>query len=328
MRVLESLFGLLDHAALVALCDLDVPDELQAPTTIGTLADRVGADEDALDRLVRYTVARGWLRLDRHGRVCPTRNSRFLRRDHPGGWRSWVDFMRGPEVVAASGSLAAAVRSGGDPFTMANGAAFFDWMAQRPQRGAAFDAAMAAGARMHGLVLAAAIDWSQSQRVCDVGGGNGALLVTLLGARPHLSGILVDLPHVVAPVAPSVRELIEVVPGDAFRAVPGDVDTYLLVNVIHDWSDHDATRLLTRIADDASPTAKVIVVEGLRHSRPADDIAQQTDLLMLLLAPGGRERSRAELASLAECSGWALREVVALASGDFAFVLARRARDT
>lgn len=323
LRVLESLFGLLDHAALVALCALDIPDRLDEAMTIGALARRIGADEDALDRLVRYAVTRRWLRLDRRGRVGPTRMSRFLHRDHPGGWRGWVDLMSGAEVVAASRTLADAVRAGGDPFTLANGAPFFDWMAQHPLRGAAFEAAMAAGGRMHGLALAAAIDWSQSQRVCDVGGGNGALLEALLGARPHLSGVLLDLPHVVARVAPRLRGLIDVVPGDAFEAVPGDVDTYLVVNVVHDWSDRDAVRLLTRIAVDAPPTARVIVVEGVRRVRPIDDVAHRTDLLMLLLAPGGRERRVDEISSLANSSGLVPHRVVPLASGDVAHILHR-----
>lgn len=326
LRVLEALFGLLDYAALVTLCVLDVPDGLQEPMTIDALARRIRVDADFLDRLVRYSVARGWLRLDRRGRVAPTRTSRFLRRDHVGGWRSWVDLMSGSEVVAATHSLAGAARTGDDPFATANGAPFFDWMTEHPRRGAIFDAAMAAGGRMHGLALAAAIDWSQTQTVCDVGGGNGALLEALLGVRPHLRGVLIDLPPVVARVTPQMRRRIDAVPGDAFEAVPADIDTYLVVNVVHDWSDHDAVRLLARIAVDAAPTSRVIVVEGVRRARPIDDVAHRTDLLMLLLAPGGRERRTEEISSLAHAAGLVPHRVIPLATGDVAHVL-RRADD-
>ena len=287
------------------------------------LATEIGADEDAVERLVRYAVMRGWLRLDRHGRAAPTKTSRFLRRDHPGGWRAWVDFMSGDDVVRASRALADAVRSGGDPFAVANGAPFFAWMTEHPARAAAFDGAMAAGGRLHGLALATAIDWSHTQNVCDVGGGDGALLDTLLHGRPHLSGVLLDLPHVVARVTPDVRARIDVVAGDAFAAVPADADTYLLVNVIHDWSDADAERILRRIASDAAPTARVIVVEGVRQRRPLDDVAHRTDLLMLLLAAGGRERTAEEITALAQASGLIVHNIAALASGDVAYVLRR-----
>src|SRR5687768_12562552 len=56
VRVLEGLWGLLDHAALVALCELGVPEALDRASggaTATELAGHVGADPDALDRLLR-----------------------------------------------------------------------------------------------------------------------------------------------------------------------------------------------------------------------------------------------------------------------------------
>jgi hypothetical protein len=62
-------------------------------------------DRVRLGRLVRYAAARGWVALDRHGRVRPKPVMRFLHADHPGGWRAWVEFMGGEEVLAAIGRL-------------------------------------------------------------------------------------------------------------------------------------------------------------------------------------------------------------------------------
>jgi hypothetical protein len=90
VQVLEGLFGLLDHAVLAALCSLDVPDRLDRPLSVGELAQRIDADAELVRRLVGYGAGRGWLRVDRRGRVRPTPTTRFLRRDHPGGWRAWV----------------------------------------------------------------------------------------------------------------------------------------------------------------------------------------------------------------------------------------------
>ena len=138
------------------------------------------------------------------------------------------------------------MRDGVDPFATANGRPFFEWMSSHPDRSAAFDAAMEAGARMHGLVVAAALDWSSSRAVCDVGGGTGAFLAVLLEEEPHLRGVVLDLPDVIARARPHDR--IEFVAGDAFAAIPAGFDTYVFVNVLHDWGDEDAVRLLTRAA--------------------------------------------------------------------------------
>jgi len=323
LRILESLFGLLDHAALVALCDLGVPDHLDARMPVGALAERIDVDAESLDRLIRYAATRGWLRLDRRGRVAPNATLRFLARDHPGGWRGWVEFMRGAEVAAAAGALTTAIRQRDGAFAIANGSTFFDWNAAHPERGAAFDGAMAAGGRMHGLVLASALDWSADALVCDVGGGDGALLDALLDCHGHLRGVLLDLPAVVERVPAPIAARIDAVGGDAFDAVPAGATTYLLVNVIHDWSDTDAVRLLARIVADGPPDSRIVVVEGVRRPVPVDDVAHRTDLLMLILAPGGRERSLEEVATLAARAGLARERAVPLASGDVAHVLRR-----
>jgi hypothetical protein len=323
LQVLESLLGVLDLAALVALCDLDVPDHLDGPTSPPALAARVDADPAGLERLLRYAATRGWVRLDRRGRVRPTATTRFLRRDHPAGWRGWVDFMAGSDVGEAALHLAESVRTGGDAFLAANGASFFPWMAEHPERGRTFDAAMAAGARLHGLVLTRALDWSGDHTVCDVGGGDGTLLMTLLDHQPQLQGVLLDLPSVTDHVSPEVRERLTVVGGDAFAGVPAGATTYLLVNVIHDWGDDDAVRLL-RSAAAVVGNGRVVVIEAVRRSRPLDDVALRTDLLMLAVAPGGRERSTEEVTDLAAAAGLRRERTVLLASGDAAHVLRAR----
>jgi hypothetical protein len=317
VRILEGLFGMLDHRVLVALCDAGVPDALTAPLPVDELAGRLDVDAAMLERLLRFAATRGWVRLDRRGRVRPTRVTTFLRRDHPGGWRAWVDFAGGDEVVAAVGRLAVG-REPRDGFAEANGAPFFAWMADHPDRWAAFDAAMAAGGRMHALTLAAALDWSGGGTVCDVGGGNGQLLATLLDLVPSLEGTVLDLPDVVARAVDHPR--LTAVGGDAFEQVPGGFDTYLLVNVLHDWDDVDAPAILRRVAEAADRAARVVVVDSERTEVPRADVAVAADVLMAALTDGGRERDTAELDALGRAVGLARSRSVRLASGDLAHV--------
>jgi hypothetical protein len=291
-----------------------VPDRLTRPTPVAELAASIDpTNPGAVERLVRYGAGRGWLRIDRRGRARPTRTTSFLRRDHPGGWRAWVELASGPEVLAAAAELAERPTTT-DAFASANGAPFFDWYPARPERHAVFDAAMAAGGRMHGLTLADALDWADVRRVCDVGGGTGALLGVLLDRQPHLQGVLFDLEPVVERAVD--HERLDVVGGDAFVGVPEGCDRYLLVNVVHDWDDAAVVRLLRRVAAGGGPGARIVVVEGERRARPVDGIALRTDLLMLVLAPGGRERTTEELTGLAEEAGLRRVATTSLASGD------------
>ena len=315
VQILEGLFGMLDHRVLVTLCRLGVPDALTSPTTPDALAARVGADPARLTRLLRHASTRGWLRIDRRGRVRATRVTAFLRSDHPGGWAAWVEFAGGDEIVAAVAALTTdpAVT---DAFAQVNGRPFFEWMADHPDRWAVFDQAMAAGGRMHALALAAAIDWEHTTRVCDVGGGTGDLLVALLQLVPSISGTVFDLPAVIGRSVGHDR--LTAVAGDAFVEVPGGFDTYLLVNVLHDWDDDDARRILGRVAAAASAQARVIVLDSDHQTVPRDRLPVCVDLMMAALTNGGRERDTAGFAVLGGDCGLQLTSTTRLATGDLA----------
>lgn len=325
LQILESMFGLLDHRVLTMLCAAGVPDALQRSMSVDELATTLGLDGPTLRRVCRFAHLKGWLRIDRKGRVRPTRVTAFLRTDHPGGWAAWVEFAGAPEVVAALQAFTADA-SVVDAFAEANGAPFFEWMREHPTRWAAFDAAMAAGARMHALALAAAVDWKSAASVCDVGGGTGALLRTLLDITPHLRGELLDLPDVVARAAQ--HERLTITAGDAFREVPTGHDTYLLVNVLHDWGDDEAVRILTTVARAMPPTGRVIVVDNDPSPTAGSQIATATDVLMAALTPGGRERTTAEFSQLAARAGLRHERTLRLASADLAHTLRRRSGTT
>ena len=311
VQIVEAALSLLDHRVLVALCRAGVPDALTGPTAVADLAARLGVDASRLERLLRFAAAKGWVSLGRDGRVRPTAVTRFLRSDHPGGWRSWVDFAGIEEVGAAVDHLGLSVE---DPFVTANGTPFFDWMADHPDEWATFDRAMAAGGRLHALTLDAAVDWGDVSSVCDVGGGTGALLATLLDRHPGWRGAVLDLAGVVARAVEHPR--LEAVAGDAFVEVPAGFDAYLLVNVLHDWGDDDCVRILRTVAAAAGAGGRVLVVDSLRRDRPLDEIGLRADVLMAALTGGGKERDADGFAALGRAAGLRLIRTTPLASGD------------
>jgi hypothetical protein len=322
LRILESALAGLDTAVLAAFCELGLPDAVQRrPRSLEELAAATGVEVTRLERVIDFAAAHGWVRLARDGRVRATRTTAFLRSDHPGGWRAWVDFAASPEITDAIAALPRLTGAGSSAFQQSHGAPFFEWMAAHPEQRAGFDRAMDAGARLHALALRSALSWAGRRRVCDVGGGRGELLVGVLDAFPHLRAILFDLPEVVAHAHRHDR--MEIVEGDALIGVPGGCDTYLLVNVLHDWGDADAVTLLTQIAKVLGPHGECVVVEGERLPRPQDTLSARTDMLMLILTGTGKERTTAEFTPLGTLAGLRLDRTVRLASADRAHVFVR-----
>ena len=135
----------------------------------------------------------------------------------------------------------------------------------------------------------------EARYIVDVGGGRGRLARHI--ARRH-SGTRVTV-FDRAPLAASVSGgggRVDVALGDFFDGVPPEADLYLLCQVLHDWSDLDAVRILRRVAEAGGHTADVVVVERA----PGDDSAafhyQNFRMLMLF---GACERIPGHLEQLA-----------------------------
>jgi len=74
------------------------------------------------------------------------------------------------------------------------------------------------------IEIAARYDASRFERIIDVGGSQGVLLASLLEAAPHATGVLFDLPEVIAEARAVIAERglsdrVELVGGDLFTEV-------------------------------------------------------------------------------------------------------------
>jgi hypothetical protein len=327
MQVMEALFGLFDNRVLGVLVELGLPELLDRPKTVAELAEATKADRPRLERLLRYAAGRGFLTFGADGRFGANEVTAILRPDHPNSWRGWVEMASSDWFWDAWRHLGAAVVSGRSAIEEATGHGFFDFANKvRPEAGQAFNRAMAAGSTVQAFALARALDWSAVTTVCDVGGGNGAVLEYLLDAHPHLHGILFDLPEVVAGARPSLTSgrlagRCRLEAGSFFDAVPTGADRYLLLAIVHDWSDEDAARLLSRVTGALGPDSRAVVVEGVLPERPSPGFVEASDLLMQVFATG-RERTADQFDELFRRSGARPARKVDLMTGFTAFELA------
>ena len=288
------------HAAAV----LRIGDALaDGPRGVDDLAGAVEADPDALYRLLRALAALGVLDEREDRTFALTEVGAGLRSDVPDSMQAWAAFIGRSYYWEAWSQLLHSVRTGENAFRMVHGMDPWSYRLQEPAEGAIFDSAMAATSRRVTGALVSAYDFGRFGTLVDVGGGNGGLIRALLARHPGSRGVLFDQPHVVAGAEPADR--LEIVGGSFFEAVPPGGDAYLLKWILHDWEDQEATAILRAVRAAMTDGAVVLVIER-ELAGPNDGAEGKLSDLNMLVAPGGRERSRNEYAALFEDAGLAL----------------------
>ncbi|WP_285571671.1 methyltransferase [Actinoallomurus iriomotensis] len=295
--------------ALVRVGVADAVDD--EPVTAAALAEKVGADADALFRLLRASSSLGLFEHVGGGKFVHTPMSRAMRQDAPGnlssllstsmdwGWTLW-------------GLLGDNVMTGRCAFESHFGMDLFSYFDQHPEVQSLCYGGVTTWAQMFHARITETMDLSEAHVIADVGGGNGALLRTVLERNPHLSGILFETPITLRTVVPDLADgpladRCSLVAGDFQQAVTCAADVYTIKMALHMWSDDVCVSVLRNCVEAARPGARVIVLERLMTDQPTPEVAYM-DLHMMLVS-GGRERTREEWAALFERSGLRLSAV-------------------
>jgi hypothetical protein len=298
-------------AAKLGIADLlnDGPQHAEALARAKSMHPR------ALYRVLRALASVGIFSEDDQGRFGLTGLAEPLRSDASDSLRAFA-IMQGSEWVWRSwGEIMHSVRTEKSPFEHVFGMPLFDYYAANPEAGRISAEGLTSRSKPDNTAVGSAYEFSNAQKVVDVGGGQGTLLASILAANSHLRGALLEKPHVI-PMARAVLEQAgvaarcELVSGNFFTSVPAGGDVYILKKVIHDWNDDQARTILRVCRQSMRPKARLLLMElvvlpGNQHSH-----AKLLDLLMLVYA-GGRERTEPEYRTLLASAGFSLDRVIA-----------------
>ena len=301
--------------AIGVVSRLGIPDQLRhGPRPSDELARAVGADPEAVYRLLRFLASLGIFVEVAPGSFGLTPLGETLRSDAPGSVRSFAIMHTVPAHWLPWGRLHESVVSCGPVAHEVLGMELFDWYAQHPEEAAFFNAAMGDLSALAASELTRVYDFSGVETVMDVGGAHGVLLAAVLRANPAARGVLFDLPHVIETAggglaAGGLAKRCELASGDFFEAVPEGADLHLLKQVLHDWDDERAARILGNCHRALRPGGKVVAVEMVIPPDNQPSPAQAMDINMLVLL-GGRERTEEQYRRLFDTTGFRLERII------------------
>jgi hypothetical protein len=302
-------------ATVYAAAKLGIADHLGAgPRTTEELAGPTRTHAPSLYRLMRTLAGLGILTEQDARRFALTPLGEALKTDAPGSARATLLAFCGPAFWHSWEEMPYSLETGKTGFEKACGMPLFEYLAQHPEEASYFSEAMVGFHSAEPPAVAKAYDFSGVKTLVDVGGATGNLLAAILSHHAAPRGVLYDRPHVVrdAPAllkARGVADRVTIEPGDFFERVPPGGDAYLLSHIIHDWNEEQCLTILGHCRDVIRPDGRLLIVETVLPMGDTPHQGKVQDMVMLVV-PGGQERTEAEYDSLLGKAGFRLSRVV------------------
>jgi acetylserotonin O-methyltransferase len=296
---------------MFAAVELGVFDELSnGPTDAGGLAGRLGANADALVRLLDACVSLGLLRKDdgcyANQRVAET----YLRRTSERTLTGYILYSN-DVLFRLWAHLEDAVREGGHRWKQAFGmeGPLFDHFFKTDEAMRTFLLGMHGFGVLSSPAVVAAFDLSRFRKLADVGGATGHLAIAACERYPEMRAVVFDLPRVIEAARDQVRRSsagarIELVRGDFFTDALPEADLFAVGRILHDWTDEKIHALLEKMHARLPPGGGLLIAEKLLYDDKSGPTPAHMQSLNMLVCTEGRERTLGEYRALAEAAGF------------------------
>ncbi|MBB5547486.1 methyltransferase [Paraburkholderia fungorum] len=289
--------------------------DLEHRRSADDVAKETGLDAPLLYRVMRALSAIDLLDESETGDFRLTPHGALLRSDAPGSLLYMALLEEGPEHYAIWKHLPDMVRDGRqNGFVREYGLSAFDYAARNEAYATVFRSAMSSFSGVQSalaLEALADVDLSDVNTWCDVAGGEGHLLCSLLSKNEHLRGTVFDMPSVVKEgkelwaTRMKVNDRCSYVGGDMFREVP-DADAYSLKMILHDWNDEECIQILNNLRKNSTGAGRIFIIEHVVQGPRVPHFSKLYDIHMMCWG-SGRERTEAEYAELLTAAGWSFR---------------------
>lgn len=294
---------------LHVVAEFGIADALKdEPQSAAALAALTNTNADALHRILRCLANHDIFTLH-DGLFSHNAASRLLRSDDRASMRSLARMMGLDIHWDVYRGLAHSLKTGESAADAIVPGGLFAHLREHPNDGRLFNEAMVGKSFGQIGPVLGAYDFAHFNTIGDIGGGVGHLLAAILDAAPKANGVLFDLPEVVAQARSHPR--LTVVGGDFFTQPIPACDLYVMMTVIHDWSDKDAIAILNNLRANAPAGAKLLLIEAIINEGATDSFPIDLDIEMLVFA-AGRERTEHQWQALLAQAGFTMTRATSL----------------
>lgn len=302
LRLIQAFRG---SKAMFTAVSLRVFDRLDDGGTEATkLAQELGADADAIERLLNSCVALGLI--EKQGAVysnLPVART-YLTRSSPNTLAGYILYSD-RALFPLWGNLEGAIREGTNRWEQTFGceASIFEHFFRTEEARQDFLSGMNGFGQLSSPAAVAAFDLGRFHRLVDLGGGTGHLALSACARYAELQGAVFDLPAVIS----TAREYLDrsphgsrvaLIAGDFFTDPLPEADLFALGRIVHDWSEEKVRALLRKIWERLPSGGALLIAEKLLDADKTAPLPALLQSLNMLVCTEGKERTLAEYAAL------------------------------
>lgn len=296
---------------LFAAVSLGVFDSLrEQPASAEGLAISIGANRDALERLLEACAGLGLLKRSEGLFTNEPVAQTYLCRASPHAMTGYIHYSN-DVLFRMWAHLEEAVRDGTHRWQQTFGLSgpLFDRFFHSEESMRTFIMGMHGFGMLSSPAVVRAFDLSRFGHLADLGGATGHLAIAACEAHNHLRGTILDLVRVMEVAREQValspaRERLDCVAGDFFIGSLPEADLFTLGRILHDWSAEKIDLLLRKIYDALPPGGGLLIAEKLMDDDKLGPVPAQMQSLNMLVCTEGKERSFEEYRALLETAGF------------------------
>lgn len=206
------------------------------------------------------------------------------------------------------------IRTGKTAFDIAQGMPLFKWLEKKPKAAELLHEANNIKTRNSHAIINDFYNFSSVEKIIDIGGGKGSLLLEILKKNPHINGIIAELPSVIPETDKEIKRnglqnRCRTKSCDFFKNIPSGGDVYILSNILHDWPNKKCQIILKKCYEAMTDDSKLLIIEMIVPEGNKPSISKLLDLEMLVIT-GGAERTKKEFIQLFDLSGFKISRMI------------------
>ena len=279
----------------------------RGPEKVRDLASYCNLNENVLARTLRYASFIGIVHFDEDKYSLSETGKCFLQQ-HPGSLKIPGSFIGMDPWRDAWNNFGYSLETGEPAFSHAFGIPYFEYLDTHKDFGGQFNDYMTSMTQRIIPAIIEVYDFKGFDSICDVGGGQGALLRAVLETAPKAKGTLFDMETAVTGnVLGPTASRTQIIAGSFFDEIPS-ADCLMLKSIIHDWNDENAIKILVNCRKALNKEGRILLIEQVVE-KPYDARELFYDLHMQVML-GGAERTENEFCTLFEAAGLELNLIV------------------